>query len=346
MVSPENILEGLKARKPASLARAISLVENGTAGFERMLAGLHPHLGRARRVGVTGPPGAGKSTIIERLAALYRGEGLTVGVVAVDPSSPFTGGALLGDRIRMERAALDPGVFIRSMASRGSLGGMATTTGEVADVMDAFGFDRILIETVGVGQSELEVASISDTTLVVLVPESGDGIQVMKAGLMEIADVYAVNKADRPGADRLRQELEVALGFKTGHVYRHVPAHHGHDSSETQSSEGSRGKDGAWEPPVVATVAARDEGVRELGAALDRHFDFLTKSGALAARRAKQREQRTREVVERALRRWVFSPAGPRAALEQALADVAAGRRSPYEAASGVVDRIRGGDGI
>jgi GTPase len=352
VVGPEHILEGLKARKPAALARAISLVENSAPGFEGMLAGLHPHLGRARRVGITGPPGAGKSTLIERLSALYRGAGLTVGVVAVDPSSPFTGGALLGDRIRMERAALDPGVFIRSMASRGSVGGMATTTGEVADVMDAFGFDRILIETVGVGQSELEVASISDTTLVVLVPESGDGIQVMKAGLMEIADVYAINKADRPGADRLRQELEVALGFKTGHTFRHVPAHHGVELGAGSRTAGSKaGKDktgdgGVWEPPVVATMAVRDEGVRELGSALDRHFDFLSQSGALAARRARQREQRTREVVERALRRWVFSSSGPRAALEQALADVAAGRRSPYEAASVVVDRIRGGDGI
>jgi GTPase len=164
--------------------------------------------------------------------------------------------------------------------------------------------------------------------------------------------VFAINKADRPGADRLRQELEVALGFKTGHVYRHVPAHHGMRSgasSRTASSKADkeRAGDGAvWEPPVVATMAVRDEGVRELSAALDRHLDFLAKSGALAARRARQREQRTREVVERALRRWVFSPAGPRAALEEALADVAAGRRSPYEAASGLVDRIRGGDGI
>jgi GTPase len=368
VVGPTTILDGLKARKPPALARAISLVENGSPGFESMLAGLHPQLGKARRVGVTGPPGAGKSTLIERLAAVYRSQGLTVGVVAVDPSSPFTGGALLGDRIRMERAAQDPGVFIRSMASRGSVGGMATTTGEVADVMDAFGFDRILIETVGVGQSELEVASISDTTLVVLVPESGDGIQVMKAGLLEIADVYAVNKADRPGADRLRQELEVALGFKTGHSFRHVPAHHGvghtdartHGGTEEPSSTdavhpsvrasvrggGQGGEAGPWEPPVLATAAFRDEGVAELGAALDRHFAYLEATGGLAARRARQRQQRTRDVVERALRRWVFSPAGPHEALEQALADVAAGRRSPYEAATGVVDRIRGGDGI
>lgn len=369
-MGPTTVLEGLKARKPPALARAISLVENGSPGFESMLAGLHPRLGRARRVGVTGPPGAGKSTLIERLAALYRSRGLTIGVVAVDPTSPFTGGALLGDRIRMERAAQDPGVFIRSMASRGSLGGMATTTGEVADVMDAFGFDRILIETVGVGQSELAVASISDTTLVVLVPESGDGIQVMKAGLLEIADVYAINKADRPGADRLRQELEVALGFKTGHTFRHVPAHHGVDLNRVAGTEAqAHGRTGeraahasghpvpprpsapvspaeVWEPPVIATVAPQDEGVAELGAALDRHFDHLAASGGLEVRRARQRQQRTRDVVERALRRWVFSPAGPHEALEQALADVAAGRRSPYEAASGVVDRIRGGDGI
>ncbi len=202
MVAPATILDDLRARKPAALARAISLVENGSPGFESMLSGLHASIGAARRIGITGPPGGGKSTLIERLTAHYRAAGLTVGVVAVDPSSPFTGGALLGDRIRMERTAMDPGVFIRSMASRGSLGGMATTTGEVADVMDAFGFDRILIETVGVGQSELDVASVADTTVVVLVPESGDGIQVMKAGLMEIADVFVVNKADRPGADR------------------------------------------------------------------------------------------------------------------------------------------------
>ncbi|HYB40358.1 MAG TPA: methylmalonyl Co-A mutase-associated GTPase MeaB [Candidatus Methylomirabilis sp.] len=343
MVDPANILEGLKARRPASLARAISIVENASAGSEALLGGLHSLVGGARRIGITGPPGAGKSTLIERLAAHWRTGGLTVGIIAIDPTSPFTGGALLGDRIRMERAALDPGVFIRSMASRGSLGGMATTTGEVADVMDAYGFDRILVETVGVGQSELDVASVSDTTVVVLVPESGDGIQVMKAGLMEIADVYVVNKADRPGADRLRQELEVAIGLKSGQAFRHVPGHHGHDSSETRSSEGgkAKAKDMAWEPPVLATVAPRDEGVAELSGALDRHFRWLERDGGLAARRARQLERRTREVLERAVRRWAWSDAAPRAALEAALADVASGRRSPYEAAAAAVERIR-----
>jgi LAO/AO transport system kinase len=333
------------------LARAISLVENGAAGYEEILMALHGRLGGARRIGVTGPPGSGKSTLIERLAAHYRKADHTVGVIAVDPSSPFTGGALLGDRIRMEGSSSDPGVFIRSMASRGSLGGMATTTGEVADVMDAFGFQRILIETLGVGQSELDIASVADTTVVVLVPESGDGIQVMKSGLMEIADVFAVNKADRPGADRLRQELEVALGLRRGETFRHVPAHHGVEVSAVtgtaragaaEARAAASGADGRWEPPVVVTAAARSEGVEQLAEALDRHFAFLGQSGALAHRRSSRLARRTRDVVDRALQRWVWSDAGPKAALEAALGEVAAGQRSPYEAAAAIVARIRG----
>src|SRR5512134_3589097 len=190
------LLSGLRAHKPAALARAISIVENGRAGFEQLLAAIHRDIGRAYRIGITGPPGAGKSTITERLVSAYRARGMTVAVVAVDPTSPFSGGALLGDRIRMEAVSLDPGVFIRSMATRGSLGGLATTSREVCDVLDAAGFDRIIVETVGVGQSELDVSRMTDTNVLLLVPESGDGIQTLKSGVMEVADVFVVNKAD------------------------------------------------------------------------------------------------------------------------------------------------------
>jgi LAO/AO transport system kinase len=339
-VKAEPILEGLRAGKAAALARAISMVENGAPGFEELLGALHAQLGRSRRIGVTGPPGAGKSTLVERLTSRYRQANLTVGVIAVDPSSPFTGGALLGDRIRMERSSLDPGVFIRSMATRGSMGGMATTTGEVADVMDAFGFDRILIETVGVGQSELDVAAAADTTVVVLVPESGDGIQVMKAGLMEIADVFVVNKSDRPGADKLRQELEVSLGIRAGQVYRHVRAHHG-AGIKGAPAHGRAGAPaaGEWEPPVMGSVASEGKGVAEVAEALDRHFAHLESTGALALRRRRRLEIRTRQVLERALHRWLWAD-GQQGEVEAQLKDVAEGRSSPYQAVASLMARL------
>ena len=225
----DTLLTDFLAGKRTALARAISVVENQRAGFEEMLAALHERLGRAQRIGITGPPGAGKSTLTSALVQGFRQRAETVAVVAVDPTSPFTGGALLGDRIRMNEVALDPGVFIRSMATRGSLGGLAVTTKEVADVLDAFGFDRVLMETVGVGQSELDIAAAADTTVVMLVPESGDSIQAMKAGLMEIADIFVINKADRPGAERLAREVEMMLHLRSGKALGNVTGHHGVD---------------------------------------------------------------------------------------------------------------------
>lgn len=247
------LLTRFEAGEKAALARLISTVENERAAAAALLDALHPRLGRAHRIGITGPPGAGKSTMTAALVAGYRRAEERIGVVAVDPTSPFTGGALLGDRIRMNELATDPGVFIRSMATRGALGGLALATKEVADVLDAFGYDRVLIETVGVGQSELDIAAAADTTIVVLVPEAGDAIQAMKAGLMEVADLYVVNKADRPGADRLAREIEMMLHLRSGRYLRNVPAHHGVDMSRVARSAGRRAR--GMEPDATASRA-------------------------------------------------------------------------------------------
>ena len=335
----EAILEGLERREPAALARAITLVENQRDGFERVLSHVHGRLrrGGTRRIGITGPPGAGKSTLTERLIQLFRSQELRVGVGAVDPTSPFTGGALLGDRIRMEAASLDPNVFIRSMATRGARGGLATTTEEVTDLLEAFGFDRILLETVGVGQTELDVARTSETTVLVLVPESGDGIQTLKAGVMEIADIYVINKSDRPGADKLRQEIEVMLGIRHGNAFRHVAPHHAPRSRPpVRSGEG-------WDPPVIGTVATRGEGVAELGQAIDRHYAHLEAGGLLVERRRRQLAQRTRAVLERAVQRWISEATRAEELLQRRLDDVADGRRSPYDVAAEILDQVKTG---
>ena len=352
-MSVERILEGLARREPAALARAISLVENQRDGFERVLSHAHGLLGRggARRIGITGPPGAGKSTLTEALIQRFRAQQLSVGVVAVDPTSPFTGGALLGDRIRMESVSLDPQVFIRSMATRDAHGGLATTTEEVADLLEAFGFERILVETVGVGQTELDIARTAETTVLVLVPESGDGIQTLKAGVMEIADLYVVNKSDRPAADKLRQEVEVMLGIRRGNAFRHVGRHHQPDGRRAgRADSASRPSDGStvdpsdpWEPPVLGTVASTGVGVDELIAALDRHYAYLQASGALVGRRRQRFAARTRAVLERSVRRWLVEATRAEELLALRLDEVTEGRRSPYDVAAEILDQIKTG---
>ena len=340
-MSSDRLLADFDAGKPAALARVVSIVENHRDGFEQILSSLHSRTGRARRIGMTGPPGAGKSTITALLVKSFRDAGLRVGVIAVDPTSPFTGGALLGDRVRMENVALDPGVFIRSMATRGSLGGLAAATREVADVLDAFGFDRLLIETVGVGQSELDVARTADSTLLVLVPESGDSIQTLKAGVMEVADVFVVNKADRPGADRLRNDVELMLGLRKGVSFGNIPAHHGVDLKRMNPARAAREAAGEespseWTPPVLSAVAVRQEGIDSLVAALDRHFDYLERSGTLRSRRRERLRERVRDVVAQKVSDRLWRDQRTIDWLEEQLPSVEEGRATPFA----VADRL------
>jgi LAO/AO transport system kinase len=347
----DELLERFGAGNRSALARAISLVENERPGFQaflhRVLASRSPS---GARIGFTGPPGAGKSSLVTSLARLCLERDEEVGIVAVDPTSPYSGGALLGDRIRMNDLATDPGIFIRSMASRGSLGGLATTTKEVLDLMDAFGFPRILIETVGVGQAELEITGAADTVVVVLVPESGDGIQAMKAGLMEIADVFVVNKADRPGADRMVREVRTALNLRSGRGLRDVPAHHGVDMAKVGKGDGDgdsaeSSEPSAWTPPILTTTAHAGEGVEELLAEVDRHRAWLAESGELEERRRRRTADRIRDVLERELKRRVRRLMADEAVTAGALGRIGSGEATPYSVAGKLLERFGVEDG-
>jgi LAO/AO transport system kinase len=290
----------------AALARAISLVENDAEGAAPILDACFRRTGRAFRIGITGPPGAGKSTLVTRLAQEYRRRDESVAIIAVDPTSPFTGGALLGDRVRMSELAGDSRVFIRSMATRGGMGGLAVHTAQVCDVLDAAGFSRLMIETVGVGQSELEVARTADTTVVVLVPESGDTVQAMKAGLMEIGDVFVINKADREGAERAAFAIRSALELRAAH--------------------------NDWSSPVLLTTATRGDGVPDLVDALQEHYEHLAQRGGLEGRRRRRLEQRLHDLVGDQL--WnEFRARVPESRWNQSVDDLAAHRITPHEAA-------------
>jgi LAO/AO transport system kinase len=286
-----------------SIARLISLVEDGAPDLGPVMKALYPHTGRAYTLGVTGAPGAGKSSLTDRLVARARADGHKVGVLAIDPSSPFSGGALLGDRVRMQDHAIDPDVFIRSMATRGHLGGISLATPEATRVLDASGKDTVIIETVGVGQAEVEITDACDTTVVVLNPGWGDGVQTAKAGLMEIADVFVVNKADRPGTKETVRELKQMLNLS----------------------------EAAWKPPVVPTVAIRSEGIEDLWSAVQRHRAFQAKDGALEERRRRRIAREIKEIVSEHHRELIESEEAE--LLDELTDSVLARELDPYEAA-------------
>ena len=301
------LVERARGGDARSVARLISLVEDGSPSLREVMAELAPYAGGSRIVGITGSPGVGKSTATSALVRELRDHGKRVGVLAVDPSSPFSGGALLGDRVRMSEHALDPEVYIRSMASRGHLGGLSWTTPQALRVLDAAGCDVVLVETVGVGQSEVEIAGLADTTVVLLAPGMGDGIQAAKAGILEIGDVYVVNKADRDGANQVRRDLRGMLALADR-------------------------PDDAWKPPIVLTVAQKGEGMAELAAALHDHHDWLDRSGELDRRRTRRAREEIEAIALTALReKW--GDVHGRTELADLAAQVVAGCTDPYSAA-------------
>ncbi len=312
------LIDGVLHGNRLLLARTITQVENQTPQATALLHALYPHSGRAHIVGVTGAPGTGKSTLVTALARSYRQAGMTVGIVAIDPTSPFTGGALLGDRVRMRALAGDTGVFMRSMATRGSLGGLSKTTGDVVTVLDAAGFDRILVETVGVGQAEVEIASTAHTTLVVEAPGLGDEVQAIKAGILEIADLLVINKADRPGVDATLRALQMMLQIE-GESTRLV-RHHGQllrvESPALVSSEDQR-----WQVTVLKTIAAESVGVEELRAQVEQHRTWLVASGEMAVREQLRIANTLESIIRAELNRRILArmPAGSLDAMVDAI---------------------------
>lgn len=333
----ETLVTGLREGDRRALARAISHIENGTALARPLLAALYGQAGRAHLIGVTGAPGTGKSTLVNGLALAYRRRGYTVGIVAVDPTSPFTGGALLGDRVRMRDLAGDPGIFIRSMATRGSLGGLAQATADVVMTLDAAGFERILIETVGVGQSEVEIASTAHTTIVVEAPGLGDEVQAIKAGVLEIADIFAVNKADREGVDRTVTALKMMLS--QGVPDKYPILHHGRLLPVTLPPVEAISA-ATWVPPIHKTIATQNQGIGELLDSIEAHWLYLEQSGMRRWRDRLRAASELRMILRDVLLARLLEQT-PVEHLDRLVGAVAERRLDPYTAARQLLDADR-----
>jgi LAO/AO transport system kinase len=307
-----SMISSIRSGDPRSLARAISTVENRAAGWADLLKALFPYTGKARIIGLTGAPGAGKSTLVDHLAKLFRREDRSVGIVAVDPTSPYTGGAILGDRIRMQDHHSDPGIYIRSMATRGSLGGLARTTSDVTTVLDASGRDMILIETVGVGQDEVDIVRLADITVVILVPGMGDDVQTIKAGIMEIADIFVINKSDREGSERVEREIRALQSLATRH-------------------------DG-WTPPIVKTVASEAKGMQELAAAIRQYERYLQRENRALKKSVENGQERLVEMLRDAMLEKARSQLTD-GNLSKLASEVAEHKRDPYSLVEEIVGK-------
>jgi LAO/AO transport system kinase len=321
-VIPQDWIARLRSGDPRALARAISIVENRAAGWSELLKALFPHTGKARVIGITGAPGAGKSTLVDQLARHYRSkkENSTVGIIAVDPTSPYTGGAILGDRIRMQDHYSDPGIYIRSMATRGSLGGLARATADAATVLDASGRDLIMIETVGVGQDEIDIVRLADVTVVMLVPGMGDDVQTIKAGIMEIADIFVINKSDREGAERVEREIRAMQSLATRTLV-------------TNNDQ--------WTPPIVKTVASEGAGTKQLAEAIADYEAYLKKENLAFKKTVENWQERLVEMLRDAMlekaRAQMETGGG---SLERYAAEVAGHKRDPYSLVEEIVRRV------
>lgn len=306
-------LEKLLAGDPRTVARAITRVENGTAGAAELMKQIYPHTGRAQVIGITGAPGAGKSSLVDRLAGFYKNAGEKVGIVCIDPSSPFSGGAILGDRIRMNTLGLDKNIFIRSMATRGNLGGLSRATVDAVSILDAAGFDKVIVETVGVGQDEVEIVKTADVSVVVLVPGMGDDIQAIKAGIMEIGDVFVINKADREGVLRTQKELEALLSLA------HRPD--------------------MWNPPIIKTVATENKGIDDLSAAVQSFLEFQSTNKQAGERRRAIAKWRLTELLRERLLADLLADDGIRSKLDCLASKVAAKSIDPYSAVNAILHK-------